>query len=94
MCRTSRRSPGDLIVARAYLDQLNRSGAMGAERIAALKTAMAKVEASRGNRKDAEQLSGMGASMEKDAASAKTRADAERRRALAGILRKNAAARP
>jgi hypothetical protein len=69
--------PANFIVARAYLDQLSRGSALAPERIAALTAAMAKVEASRSNRRDVSQLQALGTSLDKDAASAKTPADAE-----------------
>src|SRR5689334_6253019 len=83
--------PANFIVARAYVDQLSRSGALATQRIEALTSAMAKVEASRSNRKEAAQLATMADAFDKDAVSAKTPADGERLRALAGILKKNAA---
>jgi hypothetical protein len=86
--------PQNFIVARAYIDQLTRSGAVAAPRIAALNAAIAKVEASKSNRKEAAQLVTMAAEFEKDAAAAKTPADATRLRALAEILKKNGAALP
>jgi hypothetical protein len=85
--------PANFIVARAYIDQLSRSGALAAERITALNATMAKVEASRSNRKEAAQLQTMAASLEKDAATAKAPVDAERMRAVAAIIRKNATSR-
>jgi len=86
--------PANFIVGRAYLDQLNRSGALAPERIAALNSAIAAVEASRSARNEAASLQTMAASLDKDAASAKTTADASRMRALAEIIRKNTTARP
>jgi hypothetical protein len=86
--------PANFIVARAYIDQLNRSGALAPQRIAALNAAIAKVEASRSNRKEAAQLQTMGASLDKDAAAAKTPADAARMRALAAIIQKGGTSRP
>ena len=86
--------PANFIVARAYIDQLNRSGALAPQRIAALNAAIAKVEASRSNRKEAAQLQTMGASLDKDAAAAKTPADAARMRSLAAIIQKSGTSRP
>jgi hypothetical protein len=83
--------PANFIVARAYLDQLSRGSALAPERIAALTAAMAKVEASRSNRRDVSQLQALGTSLDKDAASAKTPADAERMRAVAAIIKKGGA---
>jgi len=86
--------PQNFIVARAYIDQLNRSGALAPQRIAKLDSAIAKVEAPNSNKKDAAALQTLGAGLDKDAASAKTTADASRMRALAEIIRKNTASRP
>jgi hypothetical protein len=82
--------PASFIVARAYIDQLNRSSALPSDRIAAMNAAIAKVEASKLNKKEATQLLTMATSLEKDAASAKTPADGERMRSLAAIFKKNA----
>jgi hypothetical protein len=86
--------PSNFIVARAYIDQLNRSGAVAPKQITALNAAIAKVEASRSNKKDAAQLQTIAVDLEKDAASAKTPADAQRLHALAAILTKNGTAQP
>ena len=86
--------PANFIVARAYIDQLNRSSALAPQRITALNGAIAKVEASRSNRKDVDQLQAMAGSLDKDAAQAKTPADAERMRALAAIIKKSGTSRP
>jgi hypothetical protein len=83
--------PSNFIVARAYLDQLNRSGSLAPPRIAALNAAMAKVEASRADRKAAQELRSLCEGIEKDAASALSPADGVRMRAVAAIIRKNAA---
>ena len=81
--------PANFVVARAYIDQLTRSSALGAERIAALNAAIAKVEASRSDRKAVAQLKTMAAGLDKDAGAAKTPADAERMRALAAIMKQS-----
>jgi hypothetical protein len=79
--------PANFVTARAYLDQLTRSGALAPERIAALNAAMAKVEASPSDKKQAAALKTMGASLEKDAAAVKTPGDADRMHALAAIIK-------
>jgi hypothetical protein len=84
--------PDNFIVARAYVDQLGRSGALPSERIATLTTAIAKVEKSRSDRKATEQLQSLGGTLEKDSGSAKSPADVKRMLALAGILKKNSPA--
>jgi hypothetical protein len=76
--------PKNLVVARAYVDQLERSGALPTARIAAINAAIAKAEAAPADRKD---LKAMGAALEKNAASAKNPADADRMRELAGIFK-------
>jgi hypothetical protein len=76
-----------LVVAKAYLDQLSRSQALTAERIAALQKAVQDAEASHMNKGKVAKLKRMAPSLEKDAATAKTPADATRLRALADILK-------
>jgi hypothetical protein len=85
--------PQNFIVARAYIDQLNRGGALAPDRIKALNTAIAKVEASRSSRKDADQLRTMADGLDRDAVSAKTPVDAERMRALAAIMKERGTSR-
>ena len=67
--------PQNFIVARAYIDQLNRSGALAPERIGALNAAIAKAEASATDKQAAAQLGSMAAALDKDAGAAKTPAD-------------------
>ncbi len=78
--------PAHLTVARAYVDQLERSQALPADRIAALNTAIAKAQKSHLGKKDAEKLKELGSKVQADAASAKTPADTRRMHALADIL--------
>jgi hypothetical protein len=80
--------PQNLVVAKAYVDQLARSGALGTDRISALRDAMAKSEAPRSTKADAAKLVAMAGELEKDAGSAKSPTDAERMRAMAGIFLK------
>jgi hypothetical protein len=84
--------PTNFIVARAYIDQLSRSGALAKERIDALNSTIAKVEASRSNKKEAAQLVTMAGALDKEASTAKTPTDGDRMHALAAILKKNGAA--
>ncbi len=79
--------PSNLIVARAYVDQLARGKSVSAQRLSALNNSMAKVEAAPSDRKELGQLKALAGSLEKDAGGAKTAADAQRMRALAAILR-------
>jgi hypothetical protein len=81
--------PANYVVAKAYIDQLNRSNALDAKRVAALNDAIAKAEASP---KSAAKLRGMSAGLEKDASAAKTPADAGRLRALAEIMKQGGTA--
>jgi hypothetical protein len=80
--------PANFVVARAYLDQLARGGAVARQKIAAMNSAIEKAEASH-SAKDAAPLKTMAASLDKDAAAAKSPADAERMRALADILKQS-----
>ncbi len=71
--------PRQLIVAKAYVDQLERSQALSADQITALRTAIQK--------RDSGNLKKMAPVLEKDAATAKSAADANRLQALAEILK-------
>jgi len=71
--------PAKLVVASAYVDQLERSQALPAEQIVALRAAMSKRKMGK--------LKSMAPSVEKSAASAKSPADASRLHALADILK-------
>jgi hypothetical protein len=75
------------VVAKAYLDQLSRSAALPAERIEALRKAIASAESSHMNKKKVAALQGMAPALEKDAAAAKAAEDAARLRALAEVLK-------
>src|SRR5215467_2783938 len=72
--------PSNFIVARAYLDQLARSNALTAQRVASLRSTIDQANAA--------QLKTLAARLEKDAAATKTPADANRMRALAEIMKK------
>jgi hypothetical protein len=74
--------PKNFTVAKAYIDQLERSQALSADRITALRAAIQKG--------DTGGLKKMAPAVEKDAASAKTPADANRLTALAEILKQPA----
>jgi hypothetical protein len=78
--------PPHLIVARAYLDQLERSQALPSKRIAALNKAIARAQASHLGKKDLAKLEGMAASVETESSAAKNTTDAKRLHALALIL--------
>jgi hypothetical protein len=83
--------PAQLVVAKAYLDQLARSQALPAERIAALQKAIQDAEKSHLNKKKLAKLKDMAASLETSAGTASNPADATRLRALADILKHPAA---
>jgi len=79
--------PAQLVVAKAYVDQLERSQALPAERVAALRAAISAAESSHMNKGKVSKLSGMAPSLEQSAAAASNPADAKRLRALAEILK-------
>jgi hypothetical protein len=78
--------PSHLTVARAYLDQLERSQALSAGRIADLNKAIARAQKSHLGKKDVAKLRGMAASVETSASDAKDAKDAQRLHELAHIL--------
>ena len=82
--------PKNLTVAKAYVDQLERSQALPADRIAALREAIQGAEYSKLNRKEAGELKALAPSLEKSAGQAKNGADTTRLRALAEILKQPA----
>jgi hypothetical protein len=78
--------PANLIVAKAYLDQLSRSQALPAERISALQQAIQSAESAHLSKSKVAKLKQMAPDVEKSASVAQTAADASRLRALAAIL--------
>jgi hypothetical protein len=82
--------PRQLVVAKAYVDQLERSQALPADRIAALRQAIQRAESSRLNRGEIEKLKSLAPSLEKSAGLTKSVADSTRLQALAEILRRPA----
>src|SRR5215471_13866988 len=83
--------PATLVIAKAYVDQLSRSQALPADKIAALQKAIQDAESSHMSKGKVAELKRMAPSLEKDAAGAKSPADATRLKALAAILEKPAA---
>ncbi|HMS39323.1 MAG TPA: hypothetical protein PKE69_03800 [Pyrinomonadaceae bacterium] len=77
-----------LIVAKAYLDQLERSNSLSAEQITSLRDAIAKAESSNMNKKDVKKLKGFATSLNKTAGTTTNSVNANRMRMLAGILKK------
>jgi hypothetical protein len=78
--------PKTLVVAKAYVDQLERSQALASDQITSLRQAISGAESSHLNKKDVAKLKDLAATVEKSAGSAKSAADATRLTALAEIL--------
>jgi hypothetical protein len=79
--------PAQLVVAKAYVDQLSRSQTLPANRIAALQKAIQSAESSHMSQSKLAKLKGMARSLEKRSAIAKGPADSARLHALAEILK-------
>jgi hypothetical protein len=78
--------PAQLVVAKAYLDQLERSQALPADQIAAVREAIQSAESSNLNPKDRAKLQSFAPSLKKSARTAKSPADSKRLEALAALL--------
>jgi hypothetical protein len=78
--------PGKLIIAKAYVDQLERSQALPSNQIAAVRQAIQKAEASNLKRKELGELKKLVPSLEKNAGLTKNGADSARLQALAEIM--------
>ena len=83
--------PAQLVVAKAYLDQLTRSLALPANRVADLQKAMLSAQSSHMSKSKVAKLKGMADSLEQSAALAKSPGDSARLHALAEILKHPAA---
>ena len=79
--------PAQLVVAKAYVDQLSRAQALPADRIAALRKAIQSAESSHMSKGQLAKLQRMAPSLEKSAAMAKSPADSTRLYALADVLK-------
>jgi hypothetical protein len=79
--------PAQLVVAKAYVDQLERSEALPAKRIAALRKAINNAEKSHLSASKVAKLQGLAASLEESASATKSPADSARMRALAEVLK-------
>jgi len=77
--------PHKLVVAKAYIDQLERSGGLPSEQIASLREAITKAEGSRG---DMKKLKGFASPLAKSASQSKNPADSARMTALSEILKR------
>jgi len=82
--------PRNLLVAKAYLDQLERSQALPSDQITSLRKAIQSAETSHLNKKDVATLKTLATPLEQNAASAKSAADTSRMQALAEILKRPA----
>jgi hypothetical protein len=82
--------PRKLVVAKAYLDQLERSQALPSDQIAEIRQAIQRAEGSKLNRKELGKLKSFAPPLEKSTAQAKNGADSARLKALAEILRQPA----
>jgi hypothetical protein len=78
--------PSQLVVARAYLDQLERSHALSADQIAATRKAIQSAESSHLNRKELAKLHTLAQSLK--ANPGMSAVDSKRLQALAGILQR------
>src|SRR5437016_2079226 len=78
--------PRNLIVAKAYVDQLERSQALSADQTASVRHAIQTAESSNMNKKSLAKLKSLGMSLDKSAGSMKSTADVSRVQALAEIL--------
>ena len=80
--------PPKLVVAKAYLDQLERSQALPADQIAAMRNAIQSAESSNLARNDLAKLRSFTRSLKESALTAKSEIDSKRLRALAEILQR------
>jgi hypothetical protein len=79
--------PRQLVVAKAYLDQLERTQALPADQIASLRQAIQTAETSNMDKKSLAKLKAIGMSLDKSAATVKSAADVNRMQKLAEILK-------
>jgi len=82
--------PRKLVVAKAYVDQLERSQALPSGQILELQQVIGSAKISRLNQRELEKLKSLASSMEKNAGLTKSGADSARLQALAEILRRPA----
>jgi hypothetical protein len=78
--------PAQMVVAKAYVDQLSRSQALPADQITALQKAIQNAESSHLSKSKLGKLKGLAPSLQKSAAAATNPVDATRLHALAEIL--------
>ncbi len=82
--------PKNLVAAKAYIDQLERSQSLSSEQISSLRQTINKAESSNMRRKDVGSLKKLASSLEKTARMTKNPEDSIRLRALAEILKRPA----
>lgn len=82
--------PAKLVVAKAYLDQLERSQALPADQITAVRSAIQTAERSQLNASARAKLQGIARSLRESASTPKSEVDAKRVQALAEILQRPA----
>jgi hypothetical protein len=82
--------PAQLVVAKAYLDQLERSQALPADQITAVRNAIQSAESSKLNRRDVAKLQGFARTLKESARTTSNAVDAKRLQALAVILQRPA----
>jgi hypothetical protein len=80
--------PAQLVVAKAYLDQLERSQALPADQIAAVRKAIQSAESSHLNRREVAKLQSFAGSLKKSAGTTRSAVDSKRLQALAEILQR------
>ncbi len=79
-----------LVVAKAYVDQLERSNALSSDQIANLRQTIQNAESSKLGKKDVKKLKSLAPSLEKTAGMSKSESDSKRLLALAEILKRPA----
>ena len=79
--------PKNLVVAKAYVDQLERSQGLAADRIAAVRSAIQGAESSRMSKSALNKLKSLAAPIEQSATATQNAADSMRLKALAEILK-------
>jgi hypothetical protein len=82
--------PAQLVVAKAYLDQLERSQALPADQIAAVRNAIQSAESSQLNRRELAKLRSFARPLKESARTTKSAIDSKRLQALAEILQRPA----
>lgn len=80
--------PRKLVVAKAYIDQLERSQALPSDQIAGIRQAIQRAESSKQNKNGLGKLKRFVPSLEKSARMTKSGSDSARLQALAEILRR------